>query len=107
MRSLDYSAKIAIPDSVLMQELDGEAVLLNLDTGKYFGLDEVGTRIWQLLQSSASIQVAFDQLQAEYEVDPGQLRTDLEGLIAELITEKLIEVETAGAAKDTSLNSSS
>lgn len=100
MRSLDYSAKIAIPDSVLMQELDGEAVLLNLDSGKYFGLDEVGTRMWQLLQSSASIQVAFDQILDEYEVEPGQLRSDLEGLIAELTAEKLIEIEVAETADD-------
>jgi hypothetical protein len=100
VRSLDYSAKIAIPDSVLMQELDGEAVLLNLDSGKYFGLDEVGTRMWQLLQSSASIQVAFDQILDEYEVEPGQLRSDLEGLIAELTAEKLIEIEVAETADD-------
>ena len=98
MRSLDYSSKITIPESVLMQELDGEAVLLHLDSGKYFGLDEVGTRMWQLLKSSASIQVAFEQILAEYEVEPGQLRTDLEDLIAELSEQKLIEVEAAETA---------
>ncbi len=93
MRSLDYSARVIVPESVLIQELDGEAVLLHLDSGKYFGLDTTGTRMWQRLRSSASIQLAFDQLLDEYEVEPDKLRSDLEALIAELAAEELIEVQ--------------
>ncbi len=43
-------AAFRIPDEVIFRELDGEAVILNLDTGIYFGLDAVGTRIWRLIE---------------------------------------------------------
>ncbi len=46
---VDFASRVAAPRHVLVRALDRESVLLNLETERYFGLDEVGTRMWQLL----------------------------------------------------------
>jgi Coenzyme PQQ synthesis protein D (PqqD) len=91
MMEITFSQRIAAPDDVLIQMLDGEAVLLNLDTESYFGLDEVGARMWTLLTESDSIQTAYEALLKEYDVTPEQLRADLIGLIDRLAEQGLIK----------------
>jgi len=79
-------------DDVLFQEVGGEAVLLNLASESYFGLDPVGTRIWVLLSEDGSLQRAFDLLCDEYEVEPAQLEADLLGLVEKLAESGLVNV---------------
>ena len=57
---LDVS--IDIPDDVIFRDLDGEAVVLQLDTGFYFGLDAVGTRMWQLMEQHKALRPVFNTL---------------------------------------------
>lgn len=68
---------ITIPDDVLFRELDGEAVLLNLESGVYFGLNAVATRMWQLIAEQHSLSTVLDTLVAEYEADQHALEADL------------------------------
>lgn len=84
------SQHILIPDRVLFRELDGESVLLNLDNDSYYGLDQIGTRMLQLLMSSKSIHEAHTVLLDEYEVEPERLQSDLLELIGELKKQGLI-----------------
>jgi hypothetical protein len=84
--------RVSVPRDVLIQELDGEAVLLNLDGGRYFGLDEVGTHMWKALTTSASIASVYEALLAEYDVDPQALRRDLEELVEKLVEHGLVAV---------------
>jgi len=84
--------KITVPDGVLVRELAGESVLLNLNSESYFGLDEVGTCMWAALATSPSIEIAFDTLLAEYEVEPERLRVDLHNFIQKLVELGLIHV---------------
>ena len=79
-------------DDVLFQEVGGEAVLLNLASESYFGLNEVGTRIWSLLGENTQLQNAFDILSAEYNVEPAQLETDLLTLVDEMAKAGLVQV---------------
>lgn len=85
--------KIAVPDGVLVRDLVGESVLLNLNSESYFGLDEVGTRMWTVLIASPSVETAFDTLLIEYEVDPVQLRNDLHNFIEKLVELGLLDVQ--------------
>src|SRR5258708_2301581 len=75
---------IHVNDDVLSQELNGEAVLLNLKTGVYFGLDAVGTRVWQLFSERQAVAHVLDALVAEYDVPREQCSHDLLALIAKL-----------------------
>jgi hypothetical protein len=89
---IDFAQKANAPDDVLIRVLDGESVILNLESEAYFGLDEVGTRMWTLLTESTSIQEAYDQLLAEYDVDPNQLRQDLSELLGSLVDNDLMNL---------------
>lgn len=71
------------PDA-LHQELSGETVLLNLKTEQYFGLDEVGTRIWQLIVAASTPETIVSRLLEEYEVEAERVRADVERLVGEL-----------------------
>lgn len=84
------------PD-VLYQELNGESVLLNLATESYFGLDAVGTRIWQLLVKDNHVAATIEPLLREFEVDEPRLRADVAKLITELESAKLISLEPCDA----------
>ena len=86
---LDTHRVVQAPD-VLLQDLAGEAVLLNLENGLYYGLDEVGFRMFNLLVSSDSVQAAYEQLLQEYEVEPERLRSDLEQLLGNLLQNGLV-----------------
>ena len=85
--------KVTVPDGVLVRDLAGESVLLNLNSESYFGLDEVGTNMWTVLAASPSIEAAFDTLLIEYEVDPVQLRNDLHNFIEKLVDLGLLDVQ--------------
>jgi len=84
--------KINIPKDVLFREIAGEAVILNLQTGKYFGLDQVGTRMWQLLAQYNRIEPALNDLTSEYDVTKDQLQHDLLALVDKLASQQLIEI---------------
>ena len=84
---------IRIPDDVVFRVLGDEAVILNLSTGIYFGLDTVGTRMWQLITEYGSTEQAREALLAEYEVEEGQLRQDLDLLIQQLKDKGLLITE--------------
>ncbi len=89
---LAFDQQITIPEHVLMRELEGESVLLNLDSERYFGLDETGTRMWSVLSRCKSIEAAYQKLMHEYEVDAQLLRRDLSELVGKLLDQGLVEV---------------
>jgi hypothetical protein len=86
--SLRHSITVA-PD-IVFREVDGEAVILNLETGLYFGLDQVGTRIWQLIQEHGSLQKVFETMSDEFDVGSDALERDLLGLMDELCVKGLV-----------------
>ena len=83
--------RLTAPEHAMFRELDGEAVLLNLQNEMYYGLDEVGTRMWQLLTTSDSVQAAMDTMLEEFDVSPQTLEQDLADLITELKFHGLLE----------------
>ncbi len=89
--SLDCLATIN-DENVVARELEGEAVMLNLESGVYFGLDEVGTRIWALIQEHGSLRKVFEAMQREYDVAPATLEKDLLRLVEELQGKGLVTV---------------
>ena len=79
-----------IADNVLFQELDGEAVLLSLEEGCYYGLDELGTRIWQLIDQDLDREQVVVAIVEEYDVEPEQARRDLDRFLDDLEQSGLI-----------------
>ena len=90
--TLLHKGRVSIPDGVMVRQLEGEAVLLNLNTESYFGLDDIGTCMWTRLTQSESIEVAYQALRDEYDVAPEQLQSDLGSFIDKLLEAGLINV---------------
>lgn len=93
--SVFFDQRLTVPDSVLFRELEGESVILDLDSESYFGLDEVGTRMWQLVTAAPSVEEAFAALSREYDVEAATLRADLDELLGSLLEHGLLEVADA------------
>jgi hypothetical protein len=74
----------AVSPTVVFREMDDGAVVLDLESGVYFGLDPVGTRIWTLLSEHATPQAVCDAMIQEYEVAPDVLSADVLLLVGEL-----------------------
>ena len=89
----NIETRISIPSDVLFHDLDGEAVLLNLQSGKYFGLDSIGTRIWNLIAEHHTLPVTYHILMEEYDVDAERLRADLLALVDQLAAHGLVSLE--------------
>lgn len=85
--------KITISEEALSQEVNGETVILDLKSESYFGLDEVGTRIWQLLQQNGDVQKTFDVMMQEFDVDAERLETDMHELLKMLDKYGLITIQ--------------
>ncbi|HET6972764.1 MAG TPA: PqqD family protein [Pyrinomonadaceae bacterium] len=88
--TISFSDRVTIPDDVLISQLQEESVILNLDSERYYGLDDVGTRFLSVLTTSDSIETAYDQLRHEYNVDPQVLRDDLLSLVENLLDQGLL-----------------
>lgn len=87
-----------LAEGVLFQQLDRESVLLNMKTEQYFGLDPVGTRIWQLLTTTHTVAATVAAMQAEYEVAEAQLRQDVLALAERLMAKGLLVAEPSPTA---------
>jgi hypothetical protein len=96
MSAMRFSKLAPAPD-VLIQTVVGEAVLLDLRSQKYFGLNQVGTRAWQLLGETGDAGLVHARLAREYDVAADQLERDLDELFERLLKAGLVEVP--GVAK--------
>lgn len=92
---MSFEQFVSVPVDVLVREVSGESVLLNLSSETYFGLDHIGTRMWQLLTAGRSIRQAYERLLEEYDVAPDTLCSDLSRLIEELVRHGLVELRPA------------
>ena len=90
------SGQIRVHPDVVWRDVDGEIVLLNVVTGQYFGLDEVGSRVWLLLQQDGEAGTPIDTLQTrvitEFDVDGPTAHADLTALVRQLLEQQLVTV---------------
>jgi hypothetical protein len=92
MAATASNPKYVVSHSVVCAEVEGEAVLLNVETGIYFGLDEVGTAIWKLLEGEMTTEEGImTRLLDEYEVDESELRRDVHAFLAKLRENQLVQ----------------
>lgn len=96
MVELSLASRVTIPEAVVSRDLGGETVVLNLETGVYFGLDPVGTDIWTALGTGATLQETADQLQAKYDATAEVVAADVLRFVGQMAAKGL--VQTAPAA---------
>jgi Coenzyme PQQ synthesis protein D (PqqD) len=80
---------VAPSEDAVFREIDGQSVLLNLATGMYFGLDAVGTHVWELAEAHGSLDAVCRRLIDEYDADPATIERDLLALAETLVARGL------------------
>ena len=80
---------------VLASELGAEYVLLNLNNGTYYGLQDVGSEIWKMLQNPVTVDDICSAIIKTFEAEPERCRRDVMRLLGELLTHGLVEVRQA------------
>lgn len=91
MVTLDCFVKVS--EDVLFQELDGEAVLLSMQSESYFGLDPVGTRIWELLKIYGLVGTVAEKLLDEYDIEKENLQDHLLEFVEKLHSKGLVTIQ--------------
>jgi len=84
-------SRYRIPSSAVVQNVGAESVILNLDDGHYYGLDEVGTRIIELVAQDTDTDSIAACLESEYAASADRIRADLETLLQDLLSHGLVE----------------
>jgi hypothetical protein len=87
--SVTLDSQVMAAEDAVFRELDGQSVLLNLATGMYFGLDAVGTHVWQLAESDGSLREVCRRMIVEYEAEPAAIERDLLALAETLVVKGL------------------
>jgi len=81
----------AVPDQVSC-DLGGEEVILDLNSGVYYGLDSIGSRIWSLIQEPQPISRVIEALLTEYDVEPAQCEGEVFEFLQQLIDRGLVKI---------------
>lgn len=97
---LSFSDRVEVPKHVLVRTFEKESVLLNLEKEIYYGLDETGTRMWQVATTAPNIDNAFVELLNEFDVEAELLRQNLSELLGRLVDLGLLRVHFADVEAD-------
>jgi Coenzyme PQQ synthesis protein D (PqqD) len=90
--SISKNSTVAAISDQVSSDLSGESVILNLKSGTYFGLNEVGSRIWQLIQEPKTVKDVCKSILEEYEVDAQTCETEVQALLVDLLAAQLVEI---------------
>ncbi|MFA5684266.1 MAG: PqqD family protein [Lysobacteraceae bacterium] len=89
---LTLDSRLAPSDDVMIQVVAGESVLLDLASEQYFGLDVIGTRIWELLTDAPTLEQVHATLCGEYQGSPERIESDLLVLAQQLTDSGLVKI---------------
>jgi len=92
MDQLTDSTMVVAVEGTLSTTLDGESLILHVDSGQYFGFNDVGTEIWQSLEEPQSIAELTEQIVSEYNVSKDRCHDDLIAIALELIQKDFVKV---------------
>jgi hypothetical protein len=93
MLEISLDNRVTIHEDAVFRELDGEAVILQLEAGMYYGLDAIGTRLWQLIEAHGQLRPVLEAASAEFDVAPAVLERDLLELVSALAEKRLVVVQ--------------
>jgi hypothetical protein len=93
-RKLSGRSTVVVSKDQLSCDLAGEAAILNIKDGVYYALDEVGARVWTLIQEPLTVREIRDTIVKEYDVEPDRCESDLFALLQDLADKGLIEINS-------------
>jgi len=88
---------VVVSRDQMASDIAGETVILGLTAGRYYGLDPVGARVWQIIQTPRAVADVRRTIVSEYDVEPERCEADLLALLQKMADAGLVEVRGAGA----------
>lgn len=89
---MTLDTKINIPDTLFLQKVDDETILLDINTNEYFSINEIGTFIWETLEEKKDLNSVKEEIISNYEVDEKQVENDILNFIQEVANKGLITI---------------
>jgi hypothetical protein len=90
--TVDSATVISRSPSVLTAEVDGEIVMMSIEQGRYFGLDDIGSDIWKRLEQPCSFATLVDRLAADYDADRATIAADVEALLGRMAAQDVVRL---------------
>jgi hypothetical protein len=78
--------------SVLTAEVDGEVVMMSIEQGRYFGLDDIGSDIWRRIEPPCSFAVLVDRLASDYDADRATIAADVQALLDRMVAQDVVRL---------------
>jgi len=91
-RNLSLTSKVQRNLNMVTSNLDGEIVMMSVEHGEYFGLDEIGTRIWEFLEKPVIVEELITSLTNEFEVERQECEHDTLEFLEELLSKELVQL---------------
>ncbi len=91
-RAISTTSVVVAAQDQVSSDLAGEAVILSLQTGRYYGLDAVGSRIWELVRTPTRVAAIRDAILQQYDVAPDRCEHDVLNVLHQLAAEGLVEI---------------
>ena len=92
MKFIPANAILKRTDDIVSSDIDGETVMMSIENGKYYGMDTIGSRVWELLEVPITLTDMCTRLSEEYEIDENTCSNDVTSFLEKLKEEKLISV---------------
>ncbi len=90
---MTLDTKINIPETLFLQKVDDETILLDSNTNEYFSINETGTLIWETLEEKKDLNSVKEEIISNYEVDEKQVEKDILNFIQEVVNKGLITLK--------------
>jgi len=90
MKKINLNSKVIINNEQLFTEIDNELVLMSIETGKYYSLNTVGLRVWELLKNPMLVSELLNRLQEEFNVEKEQCETEVISLLQKMLANNLV-----------------
>ena len=90
MTLIDLDSRLSIPPHVMSRPVGDETVLLDLQSGRYFGLDSVGKRIWEAVSDGRTLAETADRIVEEYDIGEDEARSDVINFASKLVERGLL-----------------
>ncbi len=93
MDTIENNSKIILNQELLQSEIDGETIMMSIDNGKYYGLNSVASRIWEIIKDEPLFSELIEKLMEEYDIEKKQCEIETLDFLTNLIKNKLIKIE--------------
>ena len=91
-RAIAETAMISRSPAVLAAEVDGEIVMMSIEQGRYFGLDDIGSDCWKRIEQPCSFAALIEGLAADYEADRGTIAADVTALLTKMVEQDVVRL---------------